>query len=179
MSLSNLLTCSPMNNRIKLTDMPTLREKARTELDDFLLEMSEAVSYQIKFLNKKFGNYGLKKVIFKDVRGIHFPTGEIEVLIPYFEMNPRLRYEFDNVTGEFYITKVKNRILYKKVLTDLSDVAGKGLEYEKVGILTEKGFGYAVRNETLPCLYFNNSYSLKNDMANCMANVMFKSIGLD
>ena len=179
MNLSNLLTCSPMNNRIRLSDMPVFKEKPRTELDDLLLEMSEAVSYQIKFLNKKFGNFGMKKVIFKDVRGIQFPTGEIEILMPYFEMNPRLRYEFNNLTGEFYITKVKNRVLYKKVITDLSDVMGKGLEYEKVGVLTEKGFAYAVRNENLPCLYFNNSYSLKNDLATCMTNVMYKSIELD
>lgn len=179
MNLSNLLTCSPMNNRIRLSDMPLLKEKARTELDDLLLEMSEAVSYQMRFLNKKFGNYGIKKVIFKDVRGIQFPNGEIEILMPYFELNPRLRYEFNNLTGEFYITKVKNRVLYKKILKDLSDVAGKDLEYEKAGVLTEKGFGYSVRNENLPCLYFNNSYSLKDDLANCMNNVMFKSVGLD
>lgn len=178
MSLSSLLTCSPMNNRIKLSDMPVLKEKPRTELDDLLLELSEAVSYQIKFLNKKFGTFGLKKATFKDVRGLQFPNGELEVLIPYFEMNPRIRYEFNNLTGEFYITKVKNRVLFKKTLKDL-DITGRGLEYEKVGILTEKGFNFAVRNENLPCLYFNNSYSLKEDLANCMNNVLYKTIGLD
>jgi len=178
MSLSSLLTCSPMNNRIKLSEMPVLKEKPRTELDDLLLELSEAVSYQIKFLNKKFGNFGLKKVIYKDVRGLQFPNGELEVIIPYFELNPRLRYEFNNLTGEFYITKIKNRVLFKKTLKDL-DVVGRGLEYEKVGVLTEKGFNFAFKNENLPCLYFNNSYSLKDDLANCMNNVMYKTIGID
>lgn len=178
MSLSSLLTCSPMNNRIKLSEMPVLKEKPRTELDDLLLELSEAVSYQIKFLNKKFGNFGLKKVVYKDVRGLQFPNGELEVIIPYFELNPRLRYEFNNLTGEFYITKIKNRVLFKKTLKDL-DVVGRGLEYEKVGVLTEKGFNFAFKNENLPCLYFNNSYSLKDDLANCMNNVMYKTIGID
>lgn len=167
-----------MNNRIKLSEMPVLKEKPRTELDDLLLELSEAVSYQIKFLNKKFGNFGLKKVIYKDVRGLQFPNGELEVIIPYFELNPRLRYEFNNLTGEFYITKIKNRVLFKKTLKDL-DVVGRGLEYEKVGVLTEKGFNFAFKNENLPCLYFNNSYSLKDDLANCMNNVMYKTIGID